>query len=101
MFMASVSLIFYIGIALTGFYPLIESLRDDIAFDAYENYQRSVGGYESYLFYVGLQLVGMALLVAGKILYSNYAAIVMVGIFVIGCRYVTHAHSCVNSPASA
>lgn len=85
MFAASASLIFYIGIALTGFYPLIESLRDDIAFDAYENYQRSVGGYESYLFYVGLQLVGAALLVAGKILYSNYAAIVMLGIFLIGC----------------
>lgn len=81
MFTSSVSLIFYIGTALTVFYPLVESLRDDAAFDAYEMYQRRVGGYETYLFYVGMNLIGVALLVAVKIIYSTNAMIVMLGLF--------------------
>lgn len=80
MFTASLSLIFYIGVALTAFYPLIESLRDDVAFDAFENYQNRVGGFEVYLFFVGMQCVTVALLVAAKILYSDVALYVMLGI---------------------
>ena len=86
MFTASVSLIFYICLALTTFYPLIECMRDDVAFDAYETYQRRVGGYETYLFYVGVQLVGFAILVASKIIYSTHAAIIMLIIFMIFAR---------------
>ena len=88
MFAASVSLIFYIGVALTAFYPLVESLRDDIAFDAFENYQLRVGGYEVYLFFVGMQLVTVALLFAAKILYSDTALYVMFGISVVAATYV-------------
>lgn len=83
MFTASTSLIFYICLALTAFYPLIINLRDDVAFDAYETYQRRVGGYETYLFYVGLQLVAVAILVAAKIIYSTHAALVMLAIFIV------------------
>lgn len=83
MFTSSSFLIYYIALALTVFYPLVESLRDDIAFDAYEQYQRRIGGYESYLFYIGLQLMAVGLLVAAKILYSDTAAIIMVCIFVV------------------
>jgi hypothetical protein len=73
MFTASVSLVLYIALALTVTYPLIESLRDDIAFDAFENYQNKVGGQETYLFFIGMQLVLLALLVAAKILYADAA----------------------------
>lgn len=82
MFTASVSLIFYIGVALTAFYPMVESLRDDIAFDAFENYQNRIGGCEVYLFYVGMQLVLAALFVAAKIIYSDQAIYVMLGVSV-------------------
>jgi hypothetical protein len=83
MFTASVCLIFYIGVSLTATYPLIESLRDDIAFDAFENYQNRVGGFEVYLFFVGMQFVTIALLVAAKILYSEIALYVMLGVSAI------------------
>jgi hypothetical protein len=83
MFTSSCCLIYYIALMLTVFYPLVESLRDDIAFDAYEQYQRRVGGYESYMFYIGLQLVAAAMLVAAKILYSDAAVLIMCGIMVV------------------
>jgi len=86
MFAASVSLIFYIGVALTAFYPLVESLRDDIAFDAFENYQLRVGGYEVYLFFVGMNFVTLALVVAAKILYSDNAFYVMLGMMAVILR---------------
>eukprot|EP01032_Pedospumella_encystans_P015700 gene15700-17943_t len=90
MFAASVSLIFYIGVALTAFYPLVESLRDDIAFDAFENYQLRVGGFEVYLFFVGMQFVTIALVVAAKILYSDIALYVMFGIMAVILSCVTY-----------
>ena len=82
MYTASVSLIFYIGITLTGIYPLIESLRDDVAFDAFENFQNRVGGADAYLFFIGMHLVLVALLVAAKILYSVESLILMIAITV-------------------
>jgi hypothetical protein len=85
MLTASVSLIFYIGVALTCFYPLIESLRDDVAFDAFENYQNRIGGCEVYLFFVGMLLVLIALLVAAKIIYSTIAVYVMLGTTFVIC----------------
>jgi hypothetical protein len=86
MFTASVCLLFYIGVSLTGTYPLIESLRDDIAFDAFENYQKRVGGYEVYLFFFGLQIVLISLLVAAKILYSDVALLIMIGVTILVSR---------------
>ena len=85
MFTASVMLIFYIGLSLTGYYPVVQSLRDDVAFDAFENLQAKVGGLEVYLFYVGLQCVMLALLVAAKVLYSDIALFVMLGISAVAC----------------
>jgi hypothetical protein len=78
MFTASVSLVLYIALALTVTYPLIESLRDDVAFDAFENYQNQVGGHEQYLFFIGMQLVLLALLVAARILYADGALYFMI-----------------------
>jgi hypothetical protein len=84
MFTASVSLVLYIALALTVTYPLIESLRDDVAFDAFENYQNQVGGQETYLFFIGMQLVLLALLVAARILYADAALYFMLAaLFVI------------------
>lgn len=85
MLTAAVSLTFYIGVALTCFYPLIESLRDDVAFDAFENYQNRIGGYEVYLFFVGMLLVLIALLVAAKMIYSYIAVYTMLGVTFIIC----------------
>jgi hypothetical protein len=79
MFTASICLILYIALALTAIYPLVESLRDDIAFDAFEHYQRRLGGKETYLFFAGMMLVLTAMLMASRILYTNMA------VFVIGC----------------
>ena len=42
--------LFYIGIALIALYPVIQSLRDDIAFDAYEKYMKRYGGYKLFYF---------------------------------------------------
>jgi hypothetical protein len=85
MFTASVSLILYIALALTAIYPLVESLRDDIAFDAFENYQRHLGGKETYLFFAGMFCVLVALLVAAKILYTDIALYTMFGITIVVC----------------
>jgi hypothetical protein len=78
MFASSVSLIMYIILALTAIYPLVESLRDDIAFDAFENYQRHLGGKETYLFFAGMMLVLVAMVVAARILYANIAFYAMI-----------------------
>jgi hypothetical protein len=83
MFTASVSLILYIALALTAIYPLVESLRDDIAFDAFENYQRHLGGKETYLFFIGLILVLVAMLVGARILYTDVALYTMIGITIV------------------
>jgi hypothetical protein len=80
MFTASVCLIFYIGVSLTATYPLVESLRDDIAFDTFEHYQRRVGGMEVYLFFFGIHIVLIALLVAARILYTDLSLLIMIGV---------------------
>jgi hypothetical protein len=85
MFTASVSLILYIALALTAIFPLIESLRDDIAFDAFEHYQRRLGGKETYLFFAGMMLVLVSMLVASRILYTDIAVFVMGSITIVIC----------------
>jgi hypothetical protein len=85
MFTASVCLILYIALALTAIFPLIESLRDDIAFDAFEHYQRRLGGKETYLFFSGMILVLVAILIAARILYTNIAVFVMGATTVVAC----------------
>jgi len=39
MFGSTVSFVYYIGFSLTAYYPLMESMRDDLAFDAFYQYQ--------------------------------------------------------------
>ena len=85
MFTSAISLIFFIGVTLTGYYPLLLSLRDDVAFDAFENYQNRVGGYESYLFFFGMQIVPFSLLVAARILYGEIAQLYMLIVLIILC----------------
>jgi hypothetical protein len=53
MFTASACLFLYINVTLTSLYPLIQSTRDDVAFDAFEVYAKRWGGYEMYLFMMG------------------------------------------------
>jgi hypothetical protein len=85
MFTASICLILYIALALTAIFPLIESLRDDIAFDAFEHYQRRLGGKETYLFFAGMMLVLAAMLMASRILYTNIAVFVIGSTTLVTC----------------
>jgi hypothetical protein len=85
MFTASINLILYIALALTAIFPLIESLRDDIAFDAFEHYQRRLGGRETYLFFSGMILVLVAMLMAARIEYTYIALFVMGATTVVTC----------------
>ncbi|RYH19503.1 hypothetical protein EON65_26015 [archaeon] len=83
MYTSTISFTMYIGVSLTGIYPIIQSLRDDIAFDAFENFKNRWGGYELFLFNIGLQTMAFALLVYSTVVYSPYAVITMVCIFFV------------------
>jgi hypothetical protein len=78
MFASILNNLIYIGYSLTGLYPTLQSMRDDVAFDGFEHLQRSSGGTELFLFNAGLQTLGMALLVAAYLLYSFYAFMIIV-----------------------
>lgn len=80
MFTASVCLLFYTGIALTGMFPVLESMRDDVAFDALSHLYTRIGNHEAYLFFFGLHLIIIALFVAAKVIYSDYALYAMFAI---------------------
>ncbi len=82
MFAASINLVMYIGLSLTNMYPLVQSLRDDIAFDAFEVYMNRWGGYELYMFNVGFQFILFALLIACRVIYSAKVVFVLLAIFV-------------------
>ena len=79
MFVAGASYIGYIAFILTVFYPMLQSLRDDILFDSYERYLRRWGGYELYLFNIGLHFMIFGLIMACVILYSEWAMWVCLG----------------------
>jgi hypothetical protein len=71
----------FIGLSLTNLYPLVQSLRDDIAFDAFEVYSNRWGGYELYFFNVGFQFVLFALLILSRVIYSASVQYFMIFIF--------------------
>lgn len=78
--------LFYIGYALTALYPVLQSIRDDIAFDGYEHLKRGLGGYELYMFNVALQALAASFYIAAYLVYSFYAfvAMVIVSVFLYG-----------------
>jgi hypothetical protein len=75
----------YIAVSLTAIYPLIECLRDDVAFDAYEKFQRKVGGMESWLLLMGIQLVLLSLLVVARVHYHDFTLLYMLIATVVIC----------------
>ena len=78
MFISASSFIGYIAYVLTVFYPIAQSLRNDIMFDAYERYMRRYGGYELILFNLGLHTMIFGLVIGCYVLYSLWAVIVIV-----------------------
>ncbi len=82
MFTATVGFTMYIGLSLTNLYPLVQSLRDDIAFDAFEVYMNRWGGFELYFFNMGFFFVIVALLLLSRVLYSDFVQYVVVALFV-------------------
>jgi hypothetical protein len=75
--------IMYIGYALTALFPVLQSLRDDIAFDAYEHLHRGYGGYELYLFDAGMHSLIAAFFIAAFLLYSYWSLVAMILLFFI------------------
>jgi len=70
-FSSSVCLLLYIGFAFMGYYPIIESIRDDMMNDVYNHVSVAfAGGLDTILFNLGLNLMMVALLVALPIIYS-------------------------------
>jgi hypothetical protein len=53
MFLSAMSLTVYICLALTVMYPLLESLPDFAAMEAYRSLAERWGGYENFLFNIG------------------------------------------------
>jgi hypothetical protein len=53
MFLSAMSLTVYICLALTVMYPLLESLPDFAAMEAYRSLAKRWGGYENFLFNIG------------------------------------------------
>jgi hypothetical protein len=78
MWISTSSYIGYIAFALTVFHPISQSLRDDVLFDAYERYMRRWGGYELFLFDIGLHFMIFGLVLGCYILYSRWALVIMV-----------------------
>jgi hypothetical protein len=78
-----ISSLMYIGYALTALYPVLQSIRDDVAFDGFEHLKRGLGGYELYLFNISIQSISAAFVVSGFLLYSVLAVLVMIGLFLI------------------
>jgi hypothetical protein len=78
MWISTSAYIGYIAFALTVFHPISQSLRDDVLFDAYERYMRRWGGYELFLFDIGLHFMIFGLVLGCYILYSRWALVGMV-----------------------
>jgi hypothetical protein len=53
MFFSAMALTVYICLALTVMYPLLESIPDFAAMEAYRNLAERWGGYENFLFNLG------------------------------------------------
>ncbi len=83
MFTATMNFTMYITIALTGIYPMIQSMRDDVAFDAFEVYKNRWGGYEGFLFLIGLNTTLIALLIISRVMYGEWVQYFMLSMFFI------------------
>lgn len=84
MFSGFAMFLFYIGIALVAQYPILQSLRDDMAFDAYEKFMRRYGGYELFFFNIGLNLVAFGILVGCYMMYTPEVVHGMVAVMFLG-----------------
>jgi hypothetical protein len=78
MFTSSAAFIGYVAYALTVYHPILQSLRDDVLFDSFERYMKRWGGYELYLFNIGLHFMIFGLVIGAYILFSSIAVIVIV-----------------------
>jgi hypothetical protein len=83
MFTSSAAFIGYVAYALTVYHPILQSLRDDVLFDSFERYMRRWGGFELYLFNIGLHFMIFGLVIGAYILYSVTAVIVIVILTII------------------
>ncbi len=66
MFFSAMALTVYICLSLTVMYPLLESLPDFAAYEAYVSLAKRWGGYELYLFNFGEHLLFLELMEAGQ-----------------------------------
>lgn len=53
MFLSAMSLTVYVCLSLTVMYPLLESIPDFAALEAFKNLEKHWGGYELFLFNIG------------------------------------------------
>lgn len=83
LFTSMVCSLFYIGYALTALYPVLQSIRDDIAFDGFEHLKRGLGGFELMLFNVSMHALALSFFIAAYLIYSWYALITMVIISIL------------------
>lgn len=77
MFTSLIAFATYIGYAFILFYPALQSLRDDTAYDAFEHLKKSFAGNDLMLFNIGLHALLMALILAAFLVYSLWAAMVI------------------------
>lgn len=83
MYASSTCFSMYVCFVLIGLYPMIQSLRDDMAFQAFERFTQRWGGYELYFFNAGLHGLQFGLLLISIMFYSFWAVMTMVGIFFV------------------
>lgn len=76
----------FVIFTLTTFYGLVESMRDDVAYEAFNNLKTRYGGLELYYFNTGMQITLIALVFAGKVIYSDYVVFILIGCcFLVYC----------------
>lgn len=108
MFFSAMALTVYICLALTVMYPLLESIPDFAATEAYRNLAERWGGYENFLFNLGMglpvqllfpksyhsssprfhtgtgcQAVLIAMVLAAKVIYGTKVLFIMLGVFAV------------------
>ena len=109
MFLSAMSLTVYVCLALTVMYPLLESIPDFAALEAFQSLGKHWGGYELFLFNFGeytairlitstpyfaffatsgCQAVLVAMMVAAKVVYSMNVLYIILAIFAVLYRYI-------------
>jgi hypothetical protein len=71
MFFSAMALTVYICLALTVMYPLLESIPDFAAMEAYRNLAGRWGGYENFLFNFGTRHILLKVTRTGRVLPSK------------------------------